>query len=42
MTLAELLKLKNAIDDTWKPHEDRQLIENILMPVYSLISNAAF
>lgn len=42
MKLSELLKLKNAIDDTWKPHEDRQLIENILMPVYSLISNAAF
>lgn len=42
MKLAELLKLKNAIDDAWKPHEDRQLIENILMPVYSLISNAAF
>lgn len=42
MKLAELLRLKNAIDDTWNPHHDRQLIENILMPVYSLISNAAF
>jgi SAM-dependent methyltransferase len=42
MKLADLLKLKNAIDEVWQPHHDRQLIENILMPVYSLISNAAF
>jgi hypothetical protein len=42
MKLAELLRLKNAIDDLWNPHNDRQLIGNILMPVYTLISNAAF
>lgn len=42
MKLADLLKLKNAIDDIWNPHNDRQLIDNVLMPVYTLISNAAF
>ena len=42
MKLVDLLRLKNAIDDTWNPHGDRQAIDNLLLPVYSLIANAAF